>query len=97
MLMVRKEHRQMLSFVVSNLFEIINQFIVIKNDKVLKIKLEQFYRRYNYDLFVGKTRFNYLFAMVMEYMDVKKIDQSMLMAGYLGENLIYEKGEKENG
>ena len=77
--------------------DIINQFIVIKNDKVLKIKLEQFYRRYNYDLFVGKTRFNYLFAMVMEYMDVKKIDQSMLMAGYLGENLIYEKGEKENG
>ena len=29
--MVRKEHRQMLSFVVSNLFEIINQFIVIRN------------------------------------------------------------------
>ena len=59
--------------------------------------MEQFYRRYNYDLFVGKTRFNYLFAMVMEYMDVKKIDQSMLMAGYLGENLIYEKGEKDVG
>lgn len=77
--------------------DIINQFIVIRNDKVLKIKLEQFYRRYNYDLFVGKTRFNYLFAMIMEYMDIKKIDQSMLMAGYLGENLIYEKGEKENG
>ena len=31
MLMVRKEHRQMISFVVSNLFEIINQFIVIRN------------------------------------------------------------------
>lgn len=77
--------------------DIINQFIVIKNDKVLKNKLEQFYRRYNYSLFVGKTRFNYLFAMIMEYMDVKKIDQSILMAGYLGENLIYEKGEKENG
>ena len=30
-LMVRKEHRQMLSFVVSNLFEIINHFIVIRN------------------------------------------------------------------
>ena len=31
LVMVRKEHRQMLSFVVSNLFEIINQFIVIRN------------------------------------------------------------------
>lgn len=31
LLMVRKEHRQMLSFVVSNLFEIINHFIVIRN------------------------------------------------------------------
>ena len=31
LIMVRKEHRQMLSFVVSNLFEIINHFIVIRN------------------------------------------------------------------
>lgn len=31
LVMVRKEHRKMLSFVVSNLFEIINQFIVIRN------------------------------------------------------------------
>ena len=31
LVMVRKEHRQMLSFVVSNLFEIINHFIVIRN------------------------------------------------------------------
>mgnify|MGYP006985657149 CR=1 FL=1 len=77
--------------------DIINQFIVIRNDRVLKIKLKQFYRRYNYSLFVGKTRFNYMFSMIMEYLDVNKIDQGMLLAGYLGENLIYEKGEKENG
>ena len=77
--------------------DIINQFIVIRNDRVLKIKLKQFYQRYNYSLFVGKTRFNYMFSMIMEYIDVKKIDQGMLLAGYLGENLIYEKGEKENG
>ena len=77
--------------------DIINQFIVIRNDWVLKIKLKQFYRRYNYSLFVGKTRFNYMFSMIMEYLDVNKIDQGMLLAGYLGENLIYEKGEKENG
>lgn len=77
--------------------DIINQFIIIRNDIVLKTKIRQFYRRYNYSLFVGKTRFNYMFSMIMEYLDVKKIDQGMLLAGYLGENLIYEKGEKENG
>ncbi|WP_455684635.1 hypothetical protein [Thomasclavelia sp.] len=77
--------------------DIINQFIIIRNDAVLKLKLKQFYRRYNYSLFVGRTRFNYMFSMIMEYLDVKKIDQGMLLAGYLGENLIYEKGEKENG
>ena len=38
-----------------------------------------------------------MFSMIMEYLDVNKIDQGMLLAGYLGENLIYEKGEKENG
>ena len=38
-----------------------------------------------------------MFSMIMEYLDVKKIDQGMLLAVYLGENLIYEKGEKENG
>ena len=61
------------------------------------LQSKQFYRRYNYSLFVGKTRFNYMFSMIMEYLDVNKIDQGMLLAGYLGENLIYEKGEKENG
>lgn len=77
--------------------DMIIQFIVIKNDEVLKNKLRQFYRRYNDSLLVGKTKFNYLFAMIMEYMDAKKINQDALMAGYLGENLIYEKREKEHG
>ena len=35
--------------------------------------------------------------MIMEYDKTKKIDHDKLIAGYLGENLIYEKGEKENG
>ena len=35
-----------------------------------------------------------MFSMIMEYLDVNKIDQGMLLAGYLGENLIYEKRRK---
>ena len=48
-------------------------------------------------LSTGKTRFNMLFGMIMEYQSDQKINQNMLIAGYIGENLIYEKGENENG
>lgn len=77
--------------------DFINQFIIIRNDAVLKNKLRQFYRRYNYEMAIEDKRFKNLYGMVELYLNVGKIDQGMLLAGYLGENLIYEKGEKENG
>lgn len=77
--------------------DFVNQFIIIRNDMVLKNKLRQFYRRYNYEVTIEDMRFKNLYGMVEIYRDVEKIDQGMLLAGYLGENLIYEKGEKENG
>ena len=77
--------------------DFINQFIIIRNDAVLKNKLRQFYRRYNYEMAIEDKRFKKLYGMVELYLNVGKIDQGMLLAGYLGENLIYEKGEKENG
>ena len=46
---------------------------------------------------IEDKRFKNLYGMVELYLNVEKIDQGMLLAGYLGENLIYEKGEKENG
>lgn len=77
--------------------DFINQFIIIRNDAVLKNKLRQLYSHYNYKIIMDNKRFNYMYSMIELYRDVKKIDQGMLLAGYLGENLIYEKGEKENG
>lgn len=77
--------------------DFINQFIIIRNDAILKNKLRQFYRRYNYEMTIEDKRFKNLYGMVELYLNVGKIDQGMLLAGYLGENLIYEKGEKENG
>lgn len=77
--------------------DFINQFIIIRNDAVLKLKLRQFYQRYNYEITIEDMRLKNLYGMVELYRDVKKIDQGMLLAGYLGENLIYEKGDKENG
>ena len=77
--------------------DFINQFIIIRNDAVLKNKLRQFYRKYDYEMAIEDKRFKNLYGMVELYLNVGKIDQGMLLAGYLGENLIYEKGEKENG
>lgn len=77
--------------------DLINQFLFVKNDKVLKLRLKQLYRHYNYDLIKGKkSPFSILLAMIMEYDKTKKIDQDKLLAGYLGANLIYEKRGTEN-
>ena len=76
--------------------DFINQFITIKRDDSMKSKLKNLYLHYNYALSTGKTRFNMLFGMIMEYQSDQKINQNMLIAGYIGENLIYEKGENEN-
>lgn len=77
--------------------DLINQFLFVKNDKVLKLRLKQLYRHYNYDLIKGKkSPFSMLLAMIMEYDKTKKIDQDKLLAGYLGANLIYEKRGTEN-
>ena len=77
--------------------DFINQFITIKRDDSMKSKLKNLYLHYNYALSTGKTRFNMLFGMIMEYQSDQKINQNMLIAGYIGENLIYAKGENENG
>lgn len=77
--------------------DFINQFIDIRNNEVLRNKLRQLYSHYNYKVIMDNKRFNHMYSMIELYRDVKKIDQGMLLAGYLGENLIDEKGEKENG
>ena len=76
--------------------DMINQFLLIKKDSVLKNRLRQLYQRYNYDLKKGKNRYSSLLAMIMEYDKTQKIDQDKMLAGYLGDNLIYEKRGLDN-
>lgn len=80
----------------NNMQDMINQFLVIQNDKVLKNKLRKLYTRYSYSLQKGKNRHSFLLAMIMEYTVTKKINHDLVMAGYLGENLIYEKRGQES-
>ena len=80
----------------NNMQDMINQFLFIKNDNVLKTRLRQLYQRYSYDLKKGRNRYSILIAMIMEYDKTKKIDHDKLIAGYLGENLVYEKRGNED-
>ncbi|MFR1756781.1 MAG: hypothetical protein ACLSWA_07950 [Thomasclavelia spiroformis] len=80
----------------NNMQDMINQFLFIKNDNVLKTRLRQLYQRYSYDLKKGRNRYSILIAMIMEYDKIKKIDHDKLIAGYLGENLVYEKRGNED-
>lgn len=80
----------------NNMQDMINQFLFIKNDNVLKTRLRQLYQRYSYDLKKGRNRYSILIAMIMEYEKTKKIDHDKLIAGYLGENLVYEKRGNED-
>lgn len=76
-----------------------NPFINGKNNGVIKEKIRNFYKRYNYDISADGRRFKNLYAMILGYEPESKVNQDMIIAGYLNSSLIYEsnKEEKENG
>lgn len=79
----------------NKLHSLANPFINAKSDKVIKEKLRNIYKRYNYDIDMYLKRVNNIYAMIVSYEPQGKVDQDMIIAGYLHSNLIYEskKGE----
>lgn len=73
---------------------LINGFLNIKTDQLLKDNLRKLYVRYNYDLTLKEKRFNNLYAMINGYTPDTPIDQDILIAGFLSSNLFYEKKEE---
>lgn len=71
-----------------------NPFINAKRDEMIKDKLKALYKKYNYDIESYSYRFKNLYAMVMGYEPDGKIDDDMIIAGYLHSNLLYEKDEE---
>lgn len=76
-----------------------NPFVNAKRDEMIKDKLKALYKKYNYDIESYSYRFKNLYAMVMGYEPGGKVDDDMIIAGYLHSNLLYEKDEevKNNG
>lgn len=73
---------------------LINPIINAKNDERLKEQLSRLYKKYNYDIESGR-RFNNMFAMIKSYEPEGKIDEDLIIAGYLHSGLIYEKSKKD--
>ena len=74
---------------------LLNGFLTVKTDRLLKEKLEKLYMKYNYDITIYEKRFNHLYAMATAYEPGSHIvDRSMLINGFLHSNLFYEKKEE---
>lgn len=74
-----------------------NPFINAKKDEMIKEKLTALFKKYNYDIQGYEVKFKRLYSMVMGYEVSGKINDEMIIAGYLHSNLLYEKAKKENG
>lgn len=68
-----------------------NPFINGKNNSEIKEKLRKLYGKYSYDLDMNGKRFNNLYAMIIGYSPESKVNQDLIVGGYLSNNLIYEK------
>lgn len=81
------------------LHSLANPFINGKNNNEIKEKLRKLYAKYSYDLDMNGKRFNNLYAMIIGYLPEDKVNQDLIVGGYLSNNLIYEsnKGEQANG
>ncbi len=71
-----------------------NPFINAKNNVVIKDKLRNLYKRYNYDIDMHGKRVKNIYAMIVSYEPKEKVNQDMIIAGYLHSNLIYESNKK---
>ncbi|WP_253198966.1 CRISPR-associated protein Cse4 [Clostridium estertheticum] len=79
---------------------LINPLLNCKTDEKLKLQLQMLFKKYNYDIQKESKRFNNFSAMVLGYQTESKVDDNMLVAGYLYSSLIYEskkEGEVKDG
>lgn len=72
-----------------------NPFFNASKDEIIRVKLRQFFMKYNYQLNYSGRRFNNLYGMIANYEKVDGVIQEAIIAGYLNSNLIYESKKEE--
>lgn len=73
---------------------LVNPFLNAKTDSVIKKRLLQLYKKYNYDIIEQSKKVKNLIAMVEGYKPEGKVNQEMIILGYASDNLIYKTEEK---
>jgi len=73
---------------------LLNPILNAKNNRIIKDKLRIIYSKYNYKLDQYSKRASNLYGMIVSYEPEGKINQDMILAGYLRSNLVYEKYEE---
>lgn len=74
---------------------LINPFLNARTDKMIKERIERYYKKYNYGIPVGVKRISRLYAMVEGYEPEQPVMQDMISIGFTMNNLLLEKVEKE--
>lgn len=69
-------------------------FINAKSDEKVREDLRKLFKKYSYDDSINGRRFNNLYAMILGYKAEGAVNQDMIIAGYLNNNLVYEKKEE---
>lgn len=72
---------------------LINPFLNAKGDDILKDKLKKLYIKYNYAIGFNQGKASKLYSMILGYKPEDKVNQDMIIAGFLNNNLMYEKKE----
>ena len=73
----------------------VNPFLNARTDKKLKELLRRYYKKYNYAIPAGARRVSRLYGMVECYEPEEEIMPDMLSAGFVIDNLLLEKADRE--
>lgn len=73
---------------------LLNPFLNAKSDDLIKTRILQLYKKYNYAIPDYSVRVKNLLALVEGYVPDGKIDQEQIILGYACDNLMYMKEEK---
>ena len=74
---------------------LINPVLNAQNDTVIKTRLLQLYKKYNYNILTKNSRVKNLYAMILGYKPEGKVNQKMILFGYMDNNVIYTKSEEK--
>lgn len=74
---------------------LINPFLNARTDRHLKELLGRYFKKYNYAIPVGAKKVSRLYGMLECYEPEDTIMQDMISAGFVIDNLLLEKRDKE--